>query len=186
MLFINGYIIRGVIFIMSQDILLYHFGGVYIDLDISWYQRLPDTVLNYHLILVKEDNYKIFGQLSNCLMGCTAKHPFMLKCFSQIQINSLKKYKSKFEQILNTSGPVMLTQVFINTQKNNIYLEWSTETDTKTLPFVDTKKRILVFPRQFYSNFKLNGSKNNYLIFYHHMDSSWCLEHGHESYSNRY
>ncbi|KAG0671615.1 hypothetical protein C6P45_000106 [Maudiozyma exigua] len=85
---------------------LYHFGGVYIDLDDSCHRKV-DPLLNSVAFVRKATPLGI----SNDIMGSCVKHPFFLKL-----INSLQRYNKDwyipYLTILGSTGPLFVSIVW--------------------------------------------------------------------------
>ena len=161
-------------FDFMRYLILYHYGGYYFDMDISWHNALPKILEKFHLILVKDNNYKIEGQLNNCFMGCIQNHPFMLSCIDSIsfQINACNT-QNYIDRTLEITGPVMFTKQFlkfVDISNTDDFLKWSSNIDVmNSKPYINTLKLIYIFPFHSYTNQNRNDN-----IFLHHMHSTWC------------
>ncbi|ODQ66134.1 hypothetical protein NADFUDRAFT_46663 [Nadsonia fulvescens var. elongata DSM 6958] len=126
---------------------LYHFGGIYIDLD-DGCQRSLDPLLQFRAFLRKTDPTGI----SNDVMGSVPHHPFFKKT-----IDSLKKYNHSwlipYVTIMYSTGPLFLSVILKQ------YNRWGN-------PIADQVK-VLVKP--FY---KGNADKS---FFFYAPGSSWHL-----------
>lgn len=103
---------------------LYHFGGLYLDLD---YEMLKSfDLINYNILLPREsdDQKPIF--LGNSILASQPRHPFweiLLNTISK-QISNLPEYISE-DTVLNTTGPGMITNVYnslASKEKIDIYI----------------------------------------------------------------
>jgi mannosyltransferase OCH1-like enzyme len=102
--------------IMKADafryVLLYEFGGVYVDLDIKCLRPLDRATIKYSCILTPEPFehsamlYKMPYILSTALMLCRPKHPF----FKQL-IEALPK-SAYLSDVIKSTGPLFLTPQF--------------------------------------------------------------------------
>lgn len=111
--------------------LLYHYGGIYIDMDMTTIKRLDDLILNKKNCIFgyQLKNKDLKGSVANAFMISPPKHPFF-----KTLILDLKTTKEK--PVLEATGPSYLTD-HIKQYKNNditIYdmpIIYSTEWDNK-------------------------------------------------------
>jgi len=103
--------------------ILYHYGGLYVDLD-EYPLRPFDNLLEYNVLLAES----IFStiELSNYLMASIPNHPFMKMCIDELQ-NTTNKYKlfGSHLHIMYSTGPSFLTNVYhkyINNNPNDIFI----------------------------------------------------------------
>ncbi|XP_053408032.1 uncharacterized protein LOC128559701 [Mercenaria mercenaria] len=93
-------------------VLLYEFGGVYVDLDMKCMRPLDRATIKYACILTPEPFehsailFKIPFLLSTAFMMCRPKHPFMKQA-----ILSLQEF-SRRRNMLAIAGPLFLTTMF--------------------------------------------------------------------------
>ena len=86
--------------------ILYHYGGIYIDLDIGCKASF-DKYLDNDLVLAKSIN--VSKTLTNSIMMASPQHPFMYKC-----IRNLEDYQNNYEyfgqhlHVMNSTGPFYL------------------------------------------------------------------------------
>ena len=71
--------------IQQIDAFLYHYGGIYLDLDIGT-KRPMDRYLNHDLVLVKSMN--VSSSYTNALMMVSVRNPFMKQCMSALELHS--------------------------------------------------------------------------------------------------
>ena len=94
---------------------LYHYGGVYADLDVEALQPM-DTLINSHQCLLSYENYEhayfLYHQYTpvvmTTVMACTPQHPL----FKQL-ISSLLG-SSTFTDVLYATGPFFLNSVYLS------------------------------------------------------------------------
>jgi mannosyltransferase OCH1-like enzyme len=88
---------------------LYKYGGIYIDLDIGCKKSLDD-LLNNPLVLVKSQNVR--SSFTNSFMMVKEKHEFMKYCIDNLKIHSNSlKFLGKHFHIMNSTGPSFLTKM---------------------------------------------------------------------------
>ena len=92
---------------------LYHFGGIYADLDVEALQPMDELLDNYSCLLSYENYehaYFLYNLdvpfVMNVIMACRPHHPF----FSTL-INALQSY-SHIKSVYYATGPVFVTEVF--------------------------------------------------------------------------
>ncbi len=89
---------------------LYHYGGIYLDLDIGCKLSL-DSFLEYDLVLSRSSNFG--NSITNSLLMIKPGHPF----FRYI-IDNLDKYKDSFSllgkhlHVMNSTGPLFLGKMY--------------------------------------------------------------------------
>ena len=71
--------------IQQIDAIRYHYGGIYLDLDIGT-KRPMDRYLNHDLVLVKSMN--VSSSYTNALMMVSVRNPFMKQCMSALELHS--------------------------------------------------------------------------------------------------
>ena len=151
----------------TKYIMLYHYGGLYADLDITWFRSLRDLVIGgWNMILCKEKDYAIRNQINNCFMACKKKSDFILRLLRDCeQTNHL----DIVERVLHTTGPVFLTKTFHKSYPKLTELSYLSNTTTKPL----LSNNILILPTLFTSNIEKKDQDPRFLIFHHNYDSSW-------------
>lgn len=96
---------------------LYKYGGIYLDLDVICKSNI-NHLLNNQLILVKSSNFS--SSFTNSFMAVEPSNPFIKYC-----IDNLSKYKDKYKwlgkhfHIMNTAGPLFLTNMFNQYKSSN-------------------------------------------------------------------
>ncbi len=125
---------------------LYHYGGVYIDMDMTSLKKLDNLIENnnYKLIFGYQlrDKYKR-GSIANAFMVSTPKHTFIKSL-----IDNLEKTKNK--HVLMATGPSFLTYHIKEYDGNDIkiyempiiYNIEATENDKKKLKNCDTDLKL--------------------------------------------
>jgi mannosyltransferase OCH1-like enzyme len=102
-------------------LVLYKYGGVYLDLDTVCKKKL-DGFLNYDLVLVKSSNISFW--YTNSFFMVMPQHPFMKFCIEQLPHYAQSfVFLGKHNHIYNSTGPLFLTKI-IAKYKNiqNIYV----------------------------------------------------------------
>ena len=103
-------------------LVLYKYGGIYIDMDIICKKSLK-PLLKYDLVLVKSGNY---DTLTNSFIVSTKENPFIKYCIDNlIKFKDSNSFFGKHLHIMNSTGPF-----FINTmakeyklsKKDNYYI----------------------------------------------------------------
>lgn len=94
-------------------VVLYEYGGVYADLDFEFFRPLDIVTYKYACIFPPEPfehavfRLKIPFLISNAIMMCRPKHPFLKQMLEQLQY-----YFHMVEQI-DTAGPAFITSQFM-------------------------------------------------------------------------
>lgn len=103
---------------LIRYLILFEYGGIYADFDYECIEPL-DGLLNGQsccLALDPEEHAQIFDKeyiITNALMAIEAKHPFMKQVLDHLLQNSSEDDKAdKFNYVLNTTGPYMLTRMY--------------------------------------------------------------------------
>ena len=103
---------------MIRYLILYEYGGVYADFDYECIEPLDDLVNGQSccLALDPEEHAQIFNKdsiVTNALMAIEARHPLLKQVLDHLLQNSFEGDKNdKFNYVLNTTGPYMLTRVY--------------------------------------------------------------------------
>ncbi|MDR1504240.1 MAG: hypothetical protein LBT43_17470 [Prevotella sp.] len=111
-------------------LILYQMGGMYVDFDYECLEPLDGLLSSAtccfsaeppeHKTIFKDNNY-----FNNALMACTPKHWFMQKIIGHAfdRVNIEKKYPNKMHEVLETTGPIMLTRLYAGCEnKEDIYI----------------------------------------------------------------
>jgi mannosyltransferase OCH1-like enzyme len=99
-------------------LVLYKYGGIYLDMDIICKKKL-DSLLNYELVIVKSSNISSF--YTNSFFMTIPNHPFIKFCIDNLPnyTNSFY-YFGKHWHIMNSTGPHFLTNMVKKYKENNI------------------------------------------------------------------
>ena len=134
-----------------RPFLLYHFGGVYVDLDFECRKDL-EPFLDNDLVLCKSSNS---GTLTNCVMMSAPRHPFW-----NIVINGMIKAPKrqwydvlKSLYIFRTTGPTLIHKSYATFQKR---LEGLSHTERKD---IEGKVTIVGDPKYFFPCTMFNKAK---------------------------
>jgi mannosyltransferase OCH1-like enzyme len=105
-------------------------GGMYVDFDYECLEPLDGLLNNItccfsaeppeHKSIFMDDNY-----FNNALMACIPSHWFMQKIIEHAfdRINIEKEYSNKMREVLETTGPIMLTKLYAECEnKEDIYI----------------------------------------------------------------
>lgn len=85
---------------------LYHYGGIYLDLDVGC-RRPLDVLLKYHVVLPRTEP---FG-FSNDFMAAEAQHPFFKQIIEALE-KSNRSYILPFLTVMLSTGPLFLTRQY--------------------------------------------------------------------------
>ena len=124
---------------------LYHYGGMYIDLDFEALKSIDKIIQNKQIILGKLNNTNCNDCLPNAIMISVPKHPFWLYCIY------LMSKRFNFARPEYDTGPILLKNAYDSyTKKNDIFIAPS----EYFYPIDWTKK-----------NWKKNNLKNPHISF---------------------
>lgn len=98
-------------------ILLYHDGGLYVDLDMEAINNLNELFVNNECILSQEpeEHAHFLSDLhapplvSNALMGCRRKHPFFKLLLQRLSSSAGLLY---WNDVLHATGPYIVTEIY--------------------------------------------------------------------------
>lgn len=97
---------------------LHRYGGFYCDVDFECLQPIKIMMKKYKkdLYLVESPNCidELYDSISNCFMYSIPKHVFWKKVHKELVRRSMKNFYNRHFQIMMTTGPSMLTNVFQN------------------------------------------------------------------------
>ena len=113
---------------MARYIILYLFGGLYIDLDFICFKNLS-PLLNRELLLVPESNENLSTnriRICNGFIGSIPRHPFWIEwmdfiCSSILTIEK-ENNSSVFTNVVNTTGPANFGLFFAGSRYKNMKL----------------------------------------------------------------
>lgn len=99
---------------------LYHYGGIYIDLDDGCKRRL-DPLLSYTAWVRRT----IPTGISNDIMGAVPQHPFFLRVIDSLQ-GANRKWVLPYITIMASTGPLFLSVIWKNwlSEHNSEEIEW--------------------------------------------------------------
>jgi inositol phosphorylceramide mannosyltransferase catalytic subunit len=104
-------------------LILYHFGGVYIDADFECLKPIDKLLGNYTCCLGSEPkrhslHFGLRLYLSNAFMAAIPKHNFFKELASYTPVVTSDS-NNKFNVVLETTGPLMLTEFFLAYKKKD-------------------------------------------------------------------
>ncbi len=102
--------------------LLYHFGGIYVDIDMECFKNIEPLLDDVEFLVGTEDDF----YFSNELMGCTPHHELMCELIEGIPASIHSEYNLTIDE---QSGPIYITK----------YLLW--------MPQVTVVEQEIFFPR---------------------------------------
>jgi inositol phosphorylceramide mannosyltransferase catalytic subunit len=172
------YIIQKIDF--ARLLIVYHFGGVYLDLDTYCYQNL-NCILNKPISLVKTKKHSMFTDYYPLILNNAFVSAEKNNLFLKTAINNIIKYKDPLDykkyckgntvyaKILKSAGPLMITETYmnynfkemINLLDNDFYYGVEKTNDTDHAIFSLIKKH-----------------SNNNISFLHIHESSWWKKDG--------
>ena len=102
-------------------LVLYKYGGIYLDLDIVCKKNL-DSLLTYDLVFAKSPN--ISATYTNSFFMAAPHHLFLSYCIEQLPMYERSfVYFGKHNHIMHSTGPLFLTKMLSNLKKNqNVYV----------------------------------------------------------------
>jgi mannosyltransferase OCH1-like enzyme len=103
---------------IAKYVILYHHGGVYIDMDMVWIKDFTDLLQNRTLIVSKLMTVPFY---SNGILLSKPQHDFWNYYIDEIDKNKEKKwYYNNHLYVQNSTGPILFTKVVNNyNSKNN-------------------------------------------------------------------
>ena len=136
----NGYIYDVQRWDVIRYLLLFKIGGVYVDFDYECLKSIEDLIDGHSCCigLDPDEHAKIFHKpyiISNALMAIEAGHPFMKAVIQYLNNQNVLAYDAidQFNNVLNTTGPYMLTRVYQSYKfKKQLYLVPSSMTSPLT------------------------------------------------------
>lgn len=104
---------------MIRYLILYTYGGVYVDFDYECIDSMEKLLENQSccLALDPEEHARIFKKeqiITNAFMATEAKHPFFKMLLDYLLQDNLSQYDSsnQFNYVLETTGPYLLTRMY--------------------------------------------------------------------------
>jgi len=151
--------------------ILYHHGGVYVDIDFDCCRPI-DLLIEKKTCLFGTEasghciNYNVEQIISNAFMATTPRHPFFYEILKDL-LTYIPKQKNTTKAVLETTGPMMLNRVYdACAQKTAITLIPSRH----LFPLTDEESERLRMNKA--STAILNKLKEAYGI-HHHMGTWW-------------
>jgi mannosyltransferase OCH1-like enzyme len=98
-------------------LVLYKYGGIYLDMDIICKKKLSD-LLNYDIVFTYSPNVSCF---TNSFFMVLPNHPFIKFCIDNLP-NYVKSYYyfGKHLHVMNSTGPYFLTNIITKYREKNI------------------------------------------------------------------
>jgi len=100
----------------ARYFILYHYGGVYVDMDFACLRNIEPLLEGETCVLGREHDehcktHKKSLIISNAFIACAPKHPFISMLCNEAGTALPKTYSSN-TRVLESTGPFMLTRVF--------------------------------------------------------------------------
>jgi len=101
---------------VARYLILYHYGGVYIDMDFECLRNIEPILEGETCVLGREpdEHCKVHRKeliISNAFMACAPRHHFLMELCKEIRSPQRKSY-SKHSLVLESTGPFMLTRIY--------------------------------------------------------------------------
>lgn len=103
-------------------LILYRLGGLYVDFDYESIQSLEEVIQDKTCFFASEpiEHLKKFERstyMNNALMGAIPGHPFMKEIIQEVFRGGIRRdnYDNKMEEVLKTTGPLLLTDLWEKT-----------------------------------------------------------------------
>ena len=113
-------------------LILYKMGGLYVDFDYECIDPVEKVLLGNCCFALEPEEHRLpfldpnHPYFNNAFMAAIPGHPFMKRVINDVfqkDLSSLPENKTRFEHVLCTTGPGMLSDVYASyTGKENIYL----------------------------------------------------------------
>lgn len=88
---------------------LYHYGGIYMDLDIGTKKSIPLEYLDHDLVLLRSTN--VSHVFTNALMMSSPRNAFMRQCIHALYSHQRDfRYLGKHLHVMHSTGPLFLTK----------------------------------------------------------------------------
>ena len=88
-------------------LVLYKYGGIYLDMDIMCNKKL-NTLLNYDLVIAP--SISVNGIYTNSFFMSIPRHPFLKYCIEQlVEYKNAYQYFGKHLHVMNSTGPLFMT-----------------------------------------------------------------------------
>lgn len=99
---------------MARYFILYHYGGIYADMDYECINRF-EHLLPSDKVSICESPYKEWEEVQNSLMVSPIHHPFWFKVIEKAS------YRTHLKNILKSTGPILLTDIYVK-NKDMVYI----------------------------------------------------------------
>lgn len=169
----------------GRYLLLYEYGGVYSDYDITYYRSINELVSmctsteNFFLV-IKENDFSMKGQVNNCLIIANKNNEFIFSLLNKIAsiVDVEQTILMNFiNKVLSTTGPTILTKLLIETigdyevKENEIFSR------------IKDNMTFYILPKCFTHLTKTLKPDSTLYIFVHNQESSWVDLKKNENYS---
>ena len=98
---------------MFRYFLMYHYGGIYIDMDYKMFRSF-DLLSESVVLPANRDS----GSLGNCIFASEAGHPFWKEVLDNFLLTDYSK-SCKDENVIKSTGPGFLSSVYKNSRYRN-------------------------------------------------------------------
>src|SRR3972149_1807328 len=106
---------------MIRYFILYHYGGIYADMDYYCNNSFTKVLQKYNksLYFVETKNSLLIHSISNSLMYSVPNHPFWRKLFIELEkaYENIPWYYSRHIQIMYSTGPSFLNRLYTRYQE---------------------------------------------------------------------
>jgi mannosyltransferase OCH1-like enzyme len=108
----------------ARYFILYHYGGMYVDLDFMCLQNIESLLDGNSCVLGREpsEHCKIHNKemiISNAFIACVPQHQFIGALCKEVRTGIRNAY-SRNDYILESTGPFMLTRLFEHFKETNL------------------------------------------------------------------
>lgn len=138
-------------------LLIYDEGGIYSDLDICYFNPIPDFK---NLVLTKNS---FAGDLNNCFIMANSKNPIIYEIMTEIKKRTQRNQPKdvfSMKEVLSLTGPYVVTDII---RKSYHYPD--------NLDELLSNEHITILPK--FSTIKNTSMFHKYQIFCHEQDGSW-------------
>ena len=102
-----------------RPFILYHYGGIYFDMDFKCVKNITNYFKNAGVYILESSHHG----LTNSLMASSKYHPFWKGVFSQMIKSSKKKmYQTHHMYIMQSTGPSLITKCCNKYRNNDMYI----------------------------------------------------------------
>lgn len=114
----------------AKYMILYVYGGIYVDMDLECIKNINNLIINNQIILLKCDMniivriffyHTINTIIQNCFAASVPNHPFWKYCVELMLKQDLKQHNYELleKYIFRTTGPGLFTQAYYSFKPNN-------------------------------------------------------------------